>query len=123
MITGFEKIVEQRITQAQKQGKFKILNGAGKPFSKNDDLYFVPEDIRLAYRILKNSGFLPPEIELRKKIEQTEELLANCSDTKEKYKIIKKINLLIMKANILRENKDIELDIPQKYMSKITERF
>ncbi len=61
MITGFEKIVEQRIEKALKEGKFKKLDGAGAPFSK-DNLSFVPEDLRLAYRILKTAGFIPPEI-------------------------------------------------------------
>ncbi|MBW1650713.1 MAG: DUF1992 domain-containing protein [Deltaproteobacteria bacterium] len=37
---------------------------------------------------MNNAGFLPPEIEICKKIEQTEQLLANCEDVKEKYKII-----------------------------------
>ncbi|MBW1615567.1 MAG: DUF1992 domain-containing protein [Deltaproteobacteria bacterium] len=121
MITGFEKIVEQRIEKALKEGKFEKLDGEGVPFSK-DDLAFVPEDLRLAYRIFKTSGFLPPEIEVRKKIEQTEYLLANCKDTKKKYKIMKKINLLITKANLLRKNKKVNFDISEKYMDKIGSR-
>ncbi len=31
MITGFEKIVEERIKQAQKNGEFDNLPGFGKP--------------------------------------------------------------------------------------------
>ena len=28
-----------------------------------DDDALVPEDLRMAYRILKNAGFIPPEVE------------------------------------------------------------
>ena len=51
MITGFEKIVEERIRKAQREGHFDGLPGSGKPLPKDD--VNVPEDIRLAYKILK----------------------------------------------------------------------
>ena len=47
MITGFEKIVEERIRQAQKNGDFDNLSGAGKPLNL-EDISQIPEDLRLA---------------------------------------------------------------------------
>ena len=54
----------------------------------------MPADLRLAYRMLKNAGYIPEELALRKEIVQTEELLANAIDEREKYKQLKKLNYL-----------------------------
>jgi len=121
MLTGFEKIVEERIRAAQKRGEFENLSGAGKPLVFEDDR-LVPEEIRLAYKILKNADCLPPEIELKKQIVQTEELLAGMEDTVEKYRTLKKLNLMIMRLNSMR-SVSISFDMPQRYEQKLVERF
>ena len=117
MIQGFEKIVEERIRKAQKQGEFENLIGSGKPLKFNSDL-FVPEELRLAYKILKNADCLPPELELKKEIKQTEDLLAGMQETTEKYRILKKLNFLIMKLNTIRDT-SIMFEMPQHYMEKL----
>ncbi|HEX6413120.1 MAG TPA: DnaJ family domain-containing protein [Burkholderiales bacterium] len=55
-------IAEQRIAEAIANGDFDDLPGSGKPLELDDDS-LLPEELRLAYRILKNAGFVPPEIE------------------------------------------------------------
>ena len=55
-------IAEQRIAEAIANGDFDDLPGCGKPLELDDDS-LLPEELRLAYRILKNAGFVPPEIE------------------------------------------------------------
>jgi hypothetical protein len=121
MLPGFQKIIEERIRKAQQKGSFENLDGAGQPLPLNDDLC-VPEELRLAYKILKNADCLPPELLLKKEIKQTEDLLSHMEDTEEKYRILKKLNFLIMKLNSLRKA-SIELDMPQQYTTKIVERF
>jgi hypothetical protein len=121
MITGFEKIVEERIRKAQAEGAFDNLPGAGQPLDFSQDAQ-VPEDLRLPYKILKNADCLPPEIALKKEIRQTEELLAQMPDTVERYATLKKLNFLIMKFNAARQG-SARFDIPQQYMAEITERL
>ena len=67
MISGFEKIVEERIRRAMQDGDFEDLAGAGEPLLLQDDSH-IPEDLRLAYKILKNAECLPAEVELRKAV-------------------------------------------------------
>jgi hypothetical protein len=117
MLSGFEKIVEERIQKAQKDGMFKNLPGAGKPIQFEDAN--IPEDLRIAYKILKNANFLPPEIELRKQIQKTEDMLSGMKDTQERYKTIKKLNYMIFKLNSIR-NTTVELDMPQYYLEKVS---
>jgi hypothetical protein len=121
MIPGFEKIVEERILKAQKEGDFDNLEGAGKPLNL-EDLSGIPEELKLSYKILKNADCLPPEIEIKKEIYKTEDLLTGMDDTAEKYKVMKKLNFLIMKLNSLRKS-SIEFEMPEKYFSNLVERF
>lgn len=121
MLDGFQKIVEERIQKAQRQGEFKDLPGSGKPLSLSEDA-FVPEDLRLAYKILKNADCIPPEIELKKEIGRLEAIMAVMKDEASKYRTMKKINLLIMKLNLSRQT-SAELEIPQKYEARLVERF
>ena len=121
MITGFEKIVEERIRRAIEKGEFDDLPGAGEPLALEDDSS-VPEELRLAYKILKNAECLPPEVELRKEIEKTEDLLAALPDAAEKYRLLKKLNFLILKVNAVRRA-SIANEIPQHYAARIVSRL
>jgi hypothetical protein len=121
MLPGFSKIVEERIRTAQKRGLFKNLAGSGKPLTLEDDSH-IAEELRLAYKILKNADCLPPEVELKKEIERTEELLSGMEDTAEKYSTLKKLNYLIMKLNAIRHT-SINLEIPQQYSAKLVEHL
>ena len=120
MITGFEKLVEQRILAAQKKGEFENLAGSGAPIDFESDSY-IPEDLRMAYKMLKNADCVPPEIEIKKQILRTEDMLDNMKDSREKYKAIKKLNYLIMKLNCIRET-SISLEEPQ-YSGQIIDRL
>lgn len=121
MIPGFERIVEERIQQAERRGAFRNLEGRGVPLRLVEDRH-VPDDLRLAYKVLKNADCLPPEIELKKEIERTEDLLAAMTDTRDRYRAIKKINFLITRLNLLRGG-SAELDIPQRYADWVVDRL
>ncbi len=121
MFPGFDRIVEERIRSAQLRGDFEKLPGSGKPLDLSDDAH-IPEDLRLAYKILKNADMIPPEIELKKEIRRTEDLLQGMIDEAEKYQTIKKLNFLIMKLNNMRTG-SIEFDVPQHYADKLIDRL
>jgi hypothetical protein len=120
MLKGFQKIIEERIRKAQEAGEFENLPGSGQPLNLED--MSIPEELRLAYKILKNADCLPPEIELKKEIIQIEEVLAGMSDTAEKYRALKKLNFLIMKLNLTRRG-SVEFEMPQHYEGKLAERI
>lgn len=71
---GFDWVAEQKIAEALARGELDDLPGAGRRLALDDDA-LVPEDLRLAYRILKNAGFVPPEVEARREIAALERLL------------------------------------------------
>ncbi len=117
----FDKIADEKIREAMRQGEFDDLPGKGKPLSLEDDSH-LPQDIRLAHKILKNANCLPPELELRKEILSVEELLEGVKDTKEKYRQIKKLNYLIMKLNMTRRT-SLTMEKNQVYFDKIVDKI
>ncbi len=121
MVPGFEKIIESRIKKAQDEGAFENLPGSGLPLYLEDDRQ-IPEDLRMAHKILKNADCLPPEVQLRKEIRATEDLLTGMTDTMQKYRTIKKLNFLILRLNATR-NANAAFDIPQRYYGEMVDRL
>jgi len=117
---GFQKTIEKRIKEAQRNGEFDDLPGHGEPMEYKEDRH-IPEDLRLAYKILKNADCLPPEVAEKKEIRQMEDMLDSIPDEKEKYKLIKKINYKIMKLNMLG-NKSPLLEEKQLYYKKLLQK-
>ncbi|MFM1991102.1 MAG: hypothetical protein RJA99_4059 [Pseudomonadota bacterium] len=62
MLRALDDLIESRIRDAQARGEFDDLPGAGRPLP-DEDLVQVPEELRVAFRILKNAGCVPPEVE------------------------------------------------------------
>ncbi|MEC0304180.1 DnaJ family domain-containing protein [Terribacillus saccharophilus] len=84
-------LAEERIKQAEANGEFRNLPGAGKPLEL-EDLSGVPEDMRMSYKILKNAGYVPPEMELQKEIVALRDLLRVCTDDSERAAFRKRIS-------------------------------
>src|SRR5205085_12031591 len=99
----FERIAEDRIQKAQEEGAFDNLPGKGKPLNLDDDA-FVPEDLRLAYKILKNSHCLPIEMELRKEIFNLRQLLNAAVDEETRRELRRELNLLTLEFSIKRRH-------------------
>jgi len=57
----FDNLTERRILEAIFRGDSKNLPGAGKPL-RLESLYFLPQKLRAAYIVLKNSGSLDLDI-------------------------------------------------------------
>jgi hypothetical protein len=104
-------IVEQRIQKAQEEGAFDNLPGRGKPLQLDDDS-FVPEELRLTYKVLKNAKCLPIEMELRKEIFSLHQLLNGAIDPETRRELRRDLNLLILNFNTRRRGATT-IDLPQ----------
>lgn len=96
-----ERIAEQRIAEAIARGELDDLPGAGQPLDL-DDAAHVPAELRVAYRILKNSGFVPPEVELRREISSAEELLCHALGEEERRAASQRLEFLLIKLAAMR---------------------
>jgi len=72
----FERIAEQRLRQAIDEGWLDDLPNRGERIDL-EEYFATPEDVRVAYSILKNANCLPEEVELRNEIAALERTRAN----------------------------------------------
>ncbi|MTH53579.1 DUF1992 domain-containing protein [Bacillus mangrovi] len=78
----FSMIVsEDKIKKAISDGEFKNIHGLGKPLQL-EDLSAVPENLRMAYKVMKNGGMLT-ETDLKKELMTIDQLLSETKDEKE----------------------------------------
>ena len=89
-----EFLAERRIEAAVANGELDDLPGAGKPLDLDADA-LIPQELRCAYRILKNAGFVPPEIEQINDIGRLENLvLREDADAASRARAVRKLALL-----------------------------
>jgi hypothetical protein len=81
-------LAERRIAEAIANGELEELPGKGRPLDLEDDA-LVPEALRLAYRILKNAGFVPPEVQTLNEIAELERLAGLDSKAARKLALLK----------------------------------
>lgn len=114
-------IAEQRIAEAMRERDLNSPKWKNKPLPLEDDR-FVPDDLKMAYKILKNSGYLPPEIEDRKEIQKLEDLIACTEDEHERLKQMKKLNVLLMKVEA-RRSFSSNISSQHEYYRKVVEKI
>jgi hypothetical protein len=76
---SFSRIAENRIRKAMEQGQFDDLPGAGQPLSL-EEYFATPEDLRMAYSVLKNANCRPLEVELLHEIARLQQAVAAAPD-------------------------------------------
>jgi hypothetical protein len=117
----FYRIAERRILEAIENGEFNNLEGQGKPLDLDDDTW-IPEDLRIAYRILKNAGCTPPELEARKEVVNLYSLMNTIDDDKERLKKLRELNFKLLKLNLTRKRPLNFEDFPN-YEGKVVDKF
>jgi len=100
MSSVIDQIAEQRIQNAINHGQLDDLPGYGKPLVLDDDR-MVPEHLRVGYRILKNAGYIPPELEERNSALQLCDLIQQCqSGSREEAEVMRKLRQIELRMKI-----------------------
>ena len=87
-------LAEKTIQEAIARGELDDLPGAGRPLELDDDAH-IPEELRLAYRILKNAGYVPAEVQALGEIAQLEALVTSTEiDAQQRARAVRKLALL-----------------------------
>ena len=121
MINAIRLIAERRISEAIREGQLDVEGWRNKPLPMTND-YLVPEELRMAHKILKNAGYLPPEIETKKEIQQIEDLLATCEDERARVKQMKKLSYLMMKLSSMKGD-TLNIESQEEYYRQVVERI
>ena len=114
------KIAEERLAEASRNGELDDLPGAGKPLDLDDDV-LVPVELRTAYRLLKNAGFVPEEVRLRREIQDVEELLARVDSGEERDAAWRRLNHLVSRLNASCGNGALLTE--QRYFERLRDKL
>lgn len=113
-----DALVEQRINEAATRGEFNNLPGAGAPLHFDDDV-LVPEEVRVANRILKNAGFVPPAVEQLRALRGLQEEFDKVTDPAARCQLQARMLALDMALESLRGGGCV----PHEYRRRIAERL
>ena len=115
-----EFIAEQKIAEAEREGALRDLPGAGQPLQLDDDP-LIPEDLRMAYRILKNAGLVPQEVTMLGEISQLEALVRD-SEGEAQTRALRRLELVRMQLDAAAPGRAALL-LRDRYRERILERF
>jgi len=105
----FDLLAERKIEEALAKGDLAGLPGEGLPLELDDDR-LIPEDVRMAYRILKNSGFVPPEVEQIREIAELERTVLRDSEADDIARVRAVKRLALLKTRVERSYYDRVLE-------------
>ncbi|MGG1289864.1 DnaJ family domain-containing protein [Bacillus smithii] len=120
----FTLLAEEKIKAAYEKGEFDDLPGKGKPM-KMDSMVEIPEDLRMAYRIMKNAGYMVEEKEIRKEFLTIEELIRQCHDEQERKRLEKQWSQRLIQYNQLLSKRKVKTNssLFKRYEQKIEKRI
>jgi len=113
-----DQLAEERIEQAVRRGEFDDLPGAGRPLELDDDS-MVSSELRAGYRLLRNAGYLPEEMQVRGDIRDAEQLLRLARDEDERQVAAARLRLLLSR---LDRQRGATLACQEAYYRRICER-
>lgn len=115
----FHTLSEQRIQDALQRGDLDDLPGSGRPLELGDEL-LVPEEVRAVYRVLKNAGFVPPEVLELREVAELEKRIPQLRSDSERARALQKLALLRVR---LGERRSRVLSRQREYEEKILHRL
>ena len=101
------KVAERRILEALAAGELEKFAGKGQPMPPEEDLSNVPEELRAGYRLLKSHGFVPEEVDARRGIVRLDQLIAACTDERERGELDERRRREALKLSLLLEKRGV----------------
>jgi hypothetical protein len=117
---AFDAIAERRIAEAIGRGELDDLPGAGRALDLDDDR-LIPEDLRLAFRILRNAGFVPPEVTQLREIAELERAVLDAPEGPARARAWRKLELV--RARRSARGQGGSLVEEERYYARILEKL
>ena len=74
-----EDHIGRSLTESERSGELRSARSFGKPLDLGDGYDQTPAELRMPFKMLKDSGFAPPEISLMRDIQALREAAAAAS--------------------------------------------
>lgn len=112
---------ERHILEGQRNGDFSDLPGEGKPLTLDDDSH-IPAELRAGYRLLKNAGYLPPELLLRREAIELSSLLKNLHQNDKDHSVLNK-RLALLELKLQQAGMATDFLQSSEYAEKISKHI
>jgi hypothetical protein len=119
-MTAFDLLAERRIAEAIARGELHGLPGEGKPLDLDDDA-LVPQELRLAWRILKNAGLVPAEIEALREMADLERCVDVLGDGEVRSAALRKLEWL--RLGLAAGGRGVALQPGRPYADRVLRRL
>lgn len=97
----FDRVADQKIREAMAQGKLTTAKDGRK--IDLDDYFSVPEDLRMAYGVLKSANCVPEEVEFLKDVNRLRTALAEAPDEEARRPLRKQLMDAELRLNLALE--------------------
>jgi hypothetical protein len=100
---SLEEEIARHLQEMAESGELSRVEGYGKPIPEDAGWNATPEALRMPFKILKNSGFAPPEIEMFHERARLVAAIRDCSDDADRKPLQKKLSELEQKIALRLE--------------------
>jgi len=101
------RTLDQHIADSLKKdaanGELQSAKSWGKPLDFGDGFSETPEELRTAFKFLKDAGYVPPEVEMLRELEALRAQLQHASGV-ERQELVAKITDLQLRVQVRMEN-------------------
>jgi Domain of unknown function (DUF1992) len=98
-----EDEISRKLAEAHASGELKSAKGYGQPFANPEGWDDTPEEFRMGFKILKDAGFYPPEVELMRRRSELRAALVSTTDVKERKKLALELASLDQRISVRLE--------------------
>ena len=98
-----EDEIGRKLQEAHQSGELASAASYGKPLAEDSAWAQTPEELRMGFKILKNAGILPPEVELFQERAQLRKELEMCRDETSRLSLQTRLSQLEQKISLRLE--------------------
>lgn len=86
--------IARHLREALASGELAAAEGFGRPLKEDEGWAMTPESLRMPFKILKDAGVVPPEIELFHERAALSASLAECATEAERIEVRRRLSEL-----------------------------
>lgn len=100
-MAGVDDIIGDWVRKAEQSGELRHGRYWGKPFDLDDDFADTPARLRMAYRILRNAGYVPHEVAELNRLATLRERLAAETEPEARQRLRREVAELATRVHVL----------------------
>jgi hypothetical protein len=99
-----EDEISRKLREAELNGELRSAKGYGQPLKTEEGWDQTPDELRMPFKILKDAGVVPPEIELMKQRTSLRDQIAACVQPEEAELLKQRLSALELSISLRLES-------------------